>query len=605
MVFKKKPPLIITVGTALLLIATGTLAYVGIRWRLERARGMPAGARAIPAAAVAAVTLTTDTEAWQSLRQFGTPETQTAFDQRLATWRDLWLQRYGLSFSEDIAPWVGPEVTLAWIPETTTDAAGQPTDIVLGEQGRIALLPIEDPEAAQISAESLPFADDGRSQIEYRGVQLTQFAPLSDDANQSVFVGLLGTRLILIAEDQGVAQKAIDAYKGGKTLADASGYRRSFEQIGIPQAFGKLYINVPAAIQLLAQSSQPALPPAIIDNFRDSRGLVATITLETQGIQFRGTSWLGPDSDIEYADVNVPAQLPQYLPRDTLLMASGGNFQEFWQDLDAQRNWGALTALSPDNLALALQGSTGLTLEEDLLPWMGGEFAVALVPPQSPASGEATPLPNPGLVTMMQVSDRPAAERTFLQLDEVVENRYRFTIQEAPAGDVEMVRWTSPFESTTLSRGWLDSSIAFLTVGRDTEDAIVPKPRRSLARSPLFQLTTGDAPYLNSGHFYINLDALSQQSDNLFVPTLPIENQGVLRAIEALGVTASVMDPQRLRYDLYLVLKRGNRPGPLPSAADSADETIPENEGGDATAPSSELDASPPDVSPEASETPE
>lgn len=593
MFFKKKPPLIITVGTALLLIGAGTLAYVGLRWRFARARGLPAGARAVPQVAVAAVTLSTDTEAWQSLRQFGTPETQAVFDRRLAEWRDRWLQQYGVSFTEQIEPWVGSEITLAWIPASTTDSEGQPADIVLGEQSRIALLPIDDPEAAQISAESLPFAESSDAQIDYRGVTLTQFAPTSGDPNQSVLVGLLGTGLILVAEDQTVAQQAIDAYKGGKSLADASGYRRSFEQIGVPQTFGKLYVNVPAAIQLLAQSSQPALPSAIIDNFRDSRGLAATLTLESQGIQIKGTSWLGADSDREYADVNVPAQLPQYLPRDTLVMASGGNFQEFWQDLSDRRNWGALTALNPDNLALALQGSTGLTLEDDLLPWMAGEFAVALVPPQSPPPEETTPLPNPGLVTLMQVSDRPAAERTFDQLDEVVENRYRFTIQDDPTGDIELIRWTSPFESTSIARGWLDSSVAFLTVGQDTETAIVPQPRRSLARSPLFQLTTGHAPYPNSGYFYINLAALSQQTNNLFIPTPPIENQGVLRAIEALGVTASVVDPQRLRYDLYVVLERGNRPGPLPSATDSLDDAPPPAE--------SEADEQTPVTEPEAS----
>ena len=388
-----------------------------------------------------------------------------------------------------------------------------------------------------------------------------------------MFIGLLGTRLILVAEDETVAQQAIDAYKGGKNLADVADYRRSFEHIGVSQAFSKLYINIPAATQLLAQTSQPALPAALVESFQESRGLAATIALETQGLQIRSTSWFGEDSDRTYVDTNVPAQLPEYVPRDTLVFASGGNFQQFWQDLSGRRNWGALMALNPDNLSLALQGSTGLTLEEDLLPWMQGEFALALVPPETAIVDDATPLPNPSLVALVQVSNRPEAEQAFAQLDEVVENRYRFTISNEPEGEIELVRWTSPFESTMLSRGWLDSSIAFLTLGAGTDEAIVPKPRRSLAKSPLFQLTTGDAPYPNNGYFFVNFQALTQTEDNLFVPELPAENQNILDAIAALGVTSTVLDEQRLRYDLYLVLNRGNRPGPLPSSQTLNNET--------------------------------
>ncbi|MEM9767994.1 MAG: DUF3352 domain-containing protein, partial [Cyanobacteria bacterium P01_D01_bin.71] len=499
---------------------------------------------------------------------------QKSFDGQLAAWRDRWLSQYDISFSEDIAPWVGPEVTVAWVPELEAIADAEPGTVTLGSQRRLLVLPIADPEAAQISAQALPLGDDNTNTLEYRGITLNEFSSTTSDSSESVFVGLLSPHLILVAEDEAVAQQAIDAYKGGKNLADVKGYRRSFEHIGTTQAFSKLYVNVPAATQLLAQTSQPTLPTALLESFQESRGLAATIALETQGIQIKSTSWFGDDSDRTYVDTNVPAQLPDYLPRDTLLLASGGDFQQFWQDLSKRRNWGALTALKPDNLSLALQGGTGLTLEEDLLPWMQGEFAVALVPAEITAAPDSEiTLPNPSLVTLVQVSDRAQAEQIFARLDQVVANRYRFTIQNEPEGDIELVRWTSPFQSTMLSRGWLDSSVAFLTVGLGTEEAIVPQPRRSLAKSPLFQLTTGDAPYPNNGYFFINFKALSQTEDNLFVPPLPVENQGVLKAIEALGITSTVLDEQRLRYDLYLVLNRGNRPGPLPSSPREAADT--------------------------------
>ncbi|MBE7382010.1 MAG: DUF3352 domain-containing protein [Leptolyngbya sp. SIO1E4] len=566
MVLAKKPPLLVTIGTALLLMGGGAIAYWGLQWRAAKTRGLPAGVRAVPEEAIAALSLSTNPEQWQRLRQFGTPETQLSFDQYLANWRDRWLTNYDISFNQDVQPWVGPEVTLAWLPDPETNTEDDADVVVLGNQRRLLLLPIADPEAAQVSAESLPLTAESGDQIEYRGVTLSSYPATSGDGNAALWVGVLGTQLILVAEDEATAQQAIDAYKGGKSLADMPGYRRSFEHIGVPQAFGKLYLNVPAVTQMLAQASQPPLPSALLDSFQDSRGIAATLGLASQGVQIKSTSWLGPGSDLAYRDTNGVAQLPEYLPRDTLVMASGGNFQQFWQDFSERRTWGALAAFDPDNLALALQGSTGLTLETDLLPWMSGEFALALVPPQaaSPDANEAA-LPNPGLVALMQVSDRSQAEKSFARLDEVVKNRYRFGIVNEPVGQIDLVKWISPFQAITLSRGWLDSSVAFLTVGTSTEAAIIPPPRRSLATAPLFQLTTADAPRPNNGYFYLNLEALSQTDDNLFLPsTLPVENPGALRAIQAVGIAATVVDEQRLRYDLYVALQRGNRPGPLP-----------------------------------------
>ena len=592
MVLAKKPPLIVTIGTALLLISGGVMVYWSIQWRSAKARGLPTGVKAVPESAVAAVSLSTDADQWRRLRQFGTSETQASFDQQLANWRDRWLTTYDISFNQDIKPWVGAEVTLAWLPDAGTDITTPPnTSFPFDLQRRILLLPIADPDAAQTAAESLPTATEDTPQLEYRGVTLTAYMPTVDAPESAtaepIWMGVLGTQLVLVAETEAVAKQAIDAYKGGKSLADQSGYRRSFEHIGIPQPFGRLYFSVPAVTQMLSQTSQPPLPSPIIESFQESRGVAATINIASQGLQIKSTSWLGSNSDRSYVDTNVAAQLPQYLPQDTLMMASGGNFQQFWEDLSAKQNWGALTALNPDNLSLALQGSTGLTLENDLLPWMAGEFAIALVPPRddTPEDNDDTLLPNPGLVTLVQVSDRTQSEQTFSQLDTVVKDRYRFSILKEPAGKTELVKWVSPFQSVSLSRGWLDNNIALFTVGSETEDAIVPKPRRPLTTAPLFQLTTADAPTLNSGYFYLNVEALIQTDDNLFLPTLSLENQGVLRAIQAFGVTATVIDEQRLRYDLYLALKRGNRPGPLPSSStveSPAEETAPTEESSEA-----------------------
>lgn len=566
----KKPPLFITIATALILVGGGALAYWGLQWHAARTRGLPAGIQAVPEDAIAVASFSTDSEQWQRLRQFGTPETQTAFDQQLARWRDRWLTNYALSLNQTIKPWVGSEVTLAWLPNPSEEGDIDSSAATLAGYQRIVLLPIADPEAAQTIAASLP-ATESAEAIDYRGITLNPYLSASGSRDEALWVGVLGTQLLLVAEDPAGARQAIDAYKGGKSLADVSGYRRSFDYVRAPQAFGRMYFSTPDLAEILAKTSQPPLPTTIISSFDNSEGIVATLAIASQGVHITSTSWLIAGSDRRYTPTNEAAQLPRYIPRDALVMASGGNFQQFWQDLRERRTWGAFTAFEPDNLALALQNSTGLILTDDLLPWMAGEFAVALVPPPSTAVENSTPLPNPGLIALVQVSDRPQAEQAFDTLDAVVKNRYRFTVQADSVGAVDLVKWLSPFQSTALARGWLQSNLAFLTVGIDTETTIVPKPKRSLVQAPLFQLTTGDAPSPNNGHFYLNLEALTQTSDNLFLPELPVENQGILRAMRGLGVTSTIVADDRLRHDLYVALKRGNRPGPLPSPSSSSE----------------------------------
>ncbi|MBE9109569.1 DUF3352 domain-containing protein, partial [Nodosilinea sp. LEGE 07298] len=149
-------------------------------------------------------------------------------------------------------------------------------------------------------------------------------------------------------------------------------------------------------------------------------------------------------------------------------------------------------------------------------------------------------------------------------LDAVMESRYRFAVDTVDMGGVPVTRWTAPFDSLVMAHGWLEGDIAFFTVGQGIADLVAPSPSRRLAENNLFQATTGEAPRPNNGHFFANLEALSEAENNLLLPPLP--QQGLLgsEAIEAIGVTATVLSDRQVRYDMMAILKRGDRPGDLP-----------------------------------------
>lgn len=577
MVFSKKPPVLLTAGATLLLLGGGAIAYWGLSQRRPEGRHLPVGARAIPADALMAFSLSTESEQWRRLRQFGTAETQGQFDQLLVQWRDRWLTRNGLSFSQDIQPWVGPEVTIAVMPELDSTAAPlQPEALPLPEDASnlLVAVPIADPLKAQNQLAKLEQASAPAQ--DYKGVAIET---LTSSEGEPLYGALLSPELVVLSNQLATLEQAVDAFKSDQSLVTLPGLSRAFEQLEAGEPFSRFYLNVPAAVQSFANSAQPALPPARLEGLKAGRGLAGTLALEAKGLKLEGISWLAADGAQTFSSGNGAGQLPQKLPGDALLMVSGGDFRQFWQDLTARQSLTALLPIEPENIAVGLQAATGLSLEEDLLPWSQGEFALGVLnPPTSNApAGSKAPLPNPALVLMLKASDRQAAEATLTELNQVMESRYRFGVSSAELGGVPITRWTSPFDSLTMSYGWLEGDTVFLSLGETIDAAVAPKPKQPLAQASLFQLTTGAAPRPNNGHFFLNLKALMAAQNSLLLPPLPAGGLVSSQAIEAIGVTATSLSDRQVRYDLFIALSRGNRPGSLPSAEPEATpEAAPE-----------------------------
>lgn len=110
---KKRAPVMIALGAAIALAAGGGgAAYWWMQRRVPVAE-LPVGADIVPQNALMTVSFTTNEGQWRRLRQFGTTQTQAAFDRTLAQLRDQLLTANDLNYSKDIRPWVGDEVTIS------------------------------------------------------------------------------------------------------------------------------------------------------------------------------------------------------------------------------------------------------------------------------------------------------------------------------------------------------------------------------------------------------------------------------------------------------------------------------------------------------------
>jgi hypothetical protein len=596
----KKPPLPLVITAAVLFISGGVLSFWVATRRGQMARSLPAGANAIPADALVVLSLSSDETQWRRLRQFGTETTQAQFDQLLVQWRDRLLVDQGLSFTQDIQPWVGSEITLALLPsqgETANLPASIPAPELALANNVVAVLPIADPNRAQSDLGDRLEAFEPAEAEPYRGITIQQ---IEGQGETPLYAAVLNRETAVLSPQLPLLRRSIDAYRGQDSLVDRPGIGRAFEQLTETRPLVRFYVDVPALAQTVAEAADPPIAPSRLRAFQVQRGIVGAIAVKNRGVAIQGVSWLDPGAQ-NFATGNQAGQMPQRLPTGALVALSGGDFQQFWEDFSAGEQFSALLPLAAEDLTLGLQSATGLSLEENFLPWMAGEFALGVVtPPRSP-DPDGPPLPNPALVVMVKTNNREAATETFDQLDAVMASRYRFAVDVADIGGLPVTRWTSPFDSLVMAHGWLEGDIAFFTVGEGIAELVVPSPSRALGFNPLFQTTTGAAPRPNNGHFFVNLEALTRAEDNLLLPPLPQAGLLSAEAIEAIGVTATVLSDRQVRYDIMAALKRGNRPGSLPRSGDNPDlpqaTPAPEASGPDADAPDADTpDAEAPDA---------
>jgi hypothetical protein len=563
----RKPSLLWALASTVVLLGVGGLTFWLVSRRPLNNQALPVGANAIPADALAVVTLSSDTNQWQRLRQFGHVSSRDQFDQVVGQWRDRLVTQSGLDFVKDVQPWLGEEVTLALLPDKNPAPLAEPPAALalperLASSPWIALISIKDGDGAQVKLADRLVPVQSPDASPYRGITVQQ---IGTDPDQLLYVAVLNADLALVSARVDLVKRGIDSWRIGQSLASRPGFARAFEQLPEANPLVRLYLDVPMAVTALSQAVEPPLAPNRLQALQSPRSLAGTLSLKNQKLHLQALSWLDQGSP-GFITGNRADQMPQRLPANSLLMLSMGDFQQFWQDFKAGQQLSALFPFRPEDLSLTLQSTTGLSLEEDLLPWMAGEFALAvLAPPRQTQPPGDVPLPNPALVLMVKSSDRTAATSTLARLDEVIANRYRFAVDTVDLGGVAVTRWTAPFDSLSLAHGWLAGDVVFLTAGQGIAELVAPRPSRSLAQMSAFQTTTGDAPRPNNGHFFVDLAGLAKADNQLLLPPLPSQGLFSVAGLEAMGVTATVLSDRQVRYDITLNLKRGDR-SPNPTA---------------------------------------
>lgn len=564
---KRKPSLWLTVGAAVLLIGGGAVAYWLLIQRKDSLGEVPMGAQLVPQDALVAASITTDAKQWEQLRTYGTPQTQAVLEQQLAMLRDNFLTVNGYSYQTDIQPWVGKEIMIAYLPSSAPITPTNPkTPAIapspLDQLGMVMVLPIENPVQAQQLLEKPDSPKTKFLERTYKGVRIRE-----QQAGATQISTMVLERFLVVTTDPRATERVIDTYKGDASLAATPGYTAALGQIQASQQFAQIYLNVPTAAAVAASNSARSLSPQNLAQVQQKQGIAATVTLEADGMRFKGVSWLKPDSQKRLVLENNAKSMPNRLPSETLLMVSGGNLQRLWQDYAESAESNPLTPFKPEDFRTRVKSFTGLDVEQDLLPWMKSEFSLSFIPAPKGTPSEI----GAGIVLMVQASDRARAEKAFNKLDEFVTKQYQFQVQKTQIERQPVVNLMSPLGGLTATHGWLDNNVAFLTVGAPITNLIVPKPKATLKENELFKKAVVNDLATNNGHFFIDVDRTINAGNLTLSPLSPQSPQQkpllntLISGIRGVGVTAAIHDERSSRFDIFVVMKQVGQPSPTPS----------------------------------------
>ena len=288
----------------------------------------------------------------------------------------------GINVEEDLFPWLGPEIAIA-IP--TLEGIDETPEFV-------AFIGATDTAAAESFLRKLiAFAEESNG-IEYEdGVTrgyLTFVVDPSDDVNAHI---ALTDDYIVLATGAEALESALDRMDSGQdqdrpSLFDNPGFQEAREAAESPR-FGIMYVDIAGIIDQLGEDIDQlggSFDEEIVDSLRDFSDqlpdfIVASSSFIDKGIRV-STSFDYPTQD----QLFVPASTNSVgsagrAPEDTVALLSFVGVQDAWERFRDEVT--DLPGLDLDEALDEIEADIDIDIEEDILSWMTGELAFAMLLP--------------------------------------------------------------------------------------------------------------------------------------------------------------------------------------------------------------------------------
>ena len=550
--------MLIYIGIGAAVIAAGAGgAYFYFTQKAQAIKGILGAAAAIPQEAQVVMAFNTQTEPWNKLAQFGTPASQKLISESITkSPLNSLLVQSKTEYSRDVQPWLEGYIITALVPNAVQPQAPAATLVIAPTRDRSK-------SDAFLSKYREALAQQGAKFTAKQYKDVTYYESPTRDPNNSVVTADIGGQYVAIATSPKLIQQAIDTYKGSSpSLAKKPIFAKIYganNQTKLVEPLVQVYLDGEVALEFIGSQANLNLnEAAIAQSKRELDAMTLTGGTQKEGLRFEINTYLKNDNSNPLA--NNEAKVLNLLPQETFLLVSGVNLYQSWQSLVAQAKGNSSSAQLIEQIRKAVKDSTKLDLDQDILKWMNGEFAIAAIPNNQGI------LANPGFgfVAIAQASDQNAAKTALDKIDKVAQTNSGgllpkgVDLKPKQIGDKSVITWAIG-NTNVATRGTLDNNFVFWSMG-DLVNTFVPKPANSLPESSSFKILTTDIPKSNGGYFYLNMTTALSLADRLLPPEVKsnpsfTEIRSVLDAINGIAVTSTNVDAKTTRLDFLFTLK--------------------------------------------------
>lgn len=518
-------PLIIgggIVGLLLLVIGGGALA-----WSLlsQRASAIP---ELLPAETQLYAAITPNLSDLPNIDRLRRAFPETFDYQNTDETADFLQERFGVTFADDIAPWIGAEAAVAvyGLPidqlggalSESTDPFNPPStldpleDVDLNNANVLLIVATRDQRAAQA------FLDKQRAFREGEGERFTSnttngvtiYASESDETPFAAFA--LARNMVVFASNAASITKLIEQ-RSESALARNAQFQAVLQNLPNDR-IGTIYI----AGEALARFVDSLFESGSLD---ESNPTIADARSAVQAIQGVGFTMAVIESGLRFDAVTVfdqtrlssdlREQLSSFRPTVSPERASDvssaaiGVFSfaipaDWGQRLREQLESTPETA----NALRDLEDSLNIDLDRDLFSWFHGEGVIAVLP------NESADVPVGGYFAL-RVADQAAAEQGMQRLSELVTDISGIELSATSLGRTQV----QAFEEGDLFFGYgFSGNDLVIAVGRQAMEAAFGAEQK-LASFATYTNAIKALPSPNSGVFYVNLNAARDLANRL------------------------------------------------------------------------------------------
>lgn len=518
------------------LFAVGGGYYFGKKLLLGDELTLQASNKIVPQSALANTFISTDEKKWSELREFGTPEFQELTNNNLQEFiaENLTTENQNIDYQQDISPWLSG-ISIAILPSSEVGI----------DYDAVAILGIQNKLKAKGFFDRIKTTNTGNiNETKHQNISIYQI----DDQAEKIFFSTF-QNYIIIADKQEVITKIIDTHKGGISLADNSSQKFD-KNSGIIQVYFPDYSNWFLNI-IKNNLPEMELEQSAKNQLQKIDSILANVTVENHGLKMRSVIHLVEPLTTTQQAKPVSNNLLSQIPNNTICVMTGGGINQFWQQVNEEKQNIPDLDLLINQAKMITSQWLNLDLETDIISWLDGEFALALLPPNNNNSLETLS----GLL-ILESSNKTQGEATLKSLENTVKIFPFLNIQTSDINGINVTKWNSP-EANLVSYGWLNEQKFLLSLTGNFEDITNIKPANSLLENPAFKLATASLPNNNNGYFYCNLqEALSVavNYDPNFWDNSSMEAKALADSISSIALTSSMINPTTSQVDFNISL---------------------------------------------------